>query len=487
MSLMSLMSRARIIRAIRSGNNYYVPVEPTPPWREEDEKRWARWESMSPRPEPQPESASEPEPPPPPPVVSAESSPEPEPVPLVEVVDVIYDLLPDYLSCSNHQRVILALWIVHTYCFEAFPATPYLNIYSPETQSGKTVCLHLLRMLCCNSWMPGGGLTATRLMDHIAQRRPTLLLDDWHTAFRSTEAQSIMGFLNAGFTQDSRYAARGSEDLEIYCPKAFAGSASLPGPLADRSLPIVLQRHTSSEFFYIFCSGLLCPQTESIVEQLRFWFKDYDRLRRVYIQAEAIYDANLPGFSLRQKACAFPLLTIGHLLGGKWKRRAYVALRRIFDIHTPEELSTGRQLLHDIRDFFFSDGRNKDKVLTADLLEHLNHLNGRPWSRDQKGKPLSPERLRAHLRDFDICASSTQWIARKKRKGFSREHFAASWDRYLAPAGLSGCVEASGPQPDVAKVAARLGESESRLGENGLQLGENHLELGENEPRLGDQ
>ena len=501
------MSRARIIKAIRSGNNYYVPVEPTPPWREEDEQRWARWESLSPKLEPQPESAPEPELPPPPPasVISAESSstpdpapePEEEPAPLVEVVDAIYRVLPDYLSCSNHQRVILALWIVHTYCFEVFPATPYLNIYSPETQSGKTLCLQLLRMLCHNSWMPGGGLTATRLMDNIAKRRPTLLLDDWHTAFRPTEAQSIIGFLNAGFAEDSRYAGRGSdgsEDLDIYCPKAFAGSASLPGPLADRSIPIVLQRQKPSESFRTFCSGIIRPQTESITKQLRLWFKDYDRLHSVYKHGETVYTGNLPGFSLRQKACALPLLTIARLLGAKWTRRARVALRRIFDIHTPEELSTGRQLLHDIRAFFFSDGKVKDKVLTANLLEHLNQLNGRPWSRDQKGKPLNPERLRYHLRDFSVCRSSTQWIAKEKRKGFSRQNFAASWDRYLTPAALSDCIEVSGYHSDAAKAATRLGESgsqlgeiESQLGENTLQLGENNFQLGENEPQLGEQ
>lgn len=441
------MSKARLIKVTRNGNDYYVPVKSAPPlsWPEE----------CQPQPEPpEPLPGPEPEPPPPPPpppapVVAAESSPaheaedeeEEEPAPLVEVVDALYKLLPDYLACSDHQRTILTLWIVHTWCFEVFPATPYLNIWSPEKQSGKTQCLQLLRMLCRNPWMPGGGLTSTRLMDQIAKRRPTLLLDDWHTAFRPTEAQSIIGFMNAGFTEDGRYAARGSddaEDLNSYCPKAFAGSASLPGPLADRSIPIVLQRQKPSQSFRIFCSTIIHPQAGSYTKQFRLWFQGYDRMASVYKHGQTIYESNLPGFSLRQKACAFPLLTIARLLGKKWTRRAHVALRRIFDIHTPEELSTGRQLLEDIRAYFLSDGKdnqNKDKVWTADLLEHLNGLNGRPWSRDQKGKPLGPERLRGYLRDFEVCTSSTQWIARQKRKGFSREDFAASWERYLVPGG----------------------------------------------------
>ena len=485
------MSRARIIKAIRSGNNYYVPVEPTPPWREEDGKRWSRF-PLKPEFQPQPEPPEPPpEPPPPPaPVVSAENSPDsepdPEPAPLVEVVDAIYGLLPHYMACSDHQRAILTLWIVHTYCFEVFPATPYLNIYSPETQSGKTLCLQLLRMLCHNSWMPGGGLTSTRLMDHIAKRRPTLLLDDWHTAFRPTEAQSIIGFLNAGFSEDSRYAGRGSdgsEDLDIYCPKAFAGSASLPGPLADRSLPIVLQRHKPSESFRIFCSTIIHPQSESIARQLRLWFKDYDRLHSVYNHAQSIYESNLPGFSLRQKACALPLLTIARLLGNKWTRRAHVALRRIFDIHTPEELSTGRQLLHDIRDFFLNDakGKDKDKILTTDLLEHLNHLNGRPWSRDTKGKPLTPVRLRCYLRDFNVCRSSSHWVNRQNRKGFRMQDFVASWETYLPP------VSSSIPQSQLAESGSQVAETLPQVAEIAPQLAQNVPQLAENNTQVAEE
>lgn len=486
------MSKARIIKAVRSGNNYYVPVEPTPPWREEDEKRWSRF-PLKPEFQPQPEPP-EPEPPAPAPVLSAESSsapdPEPEPAPLVEIVDAIYNLLPDYLACSNQQRAILTLWIVHTYCFEIFPATPYLNIYSPEKQSGKTLCLQLLRMLCRNSWMPAGGLTATRLMDHIARRRPTFLLDDWHTAFRPTETQSIIGFLNAGFAEDSRYAVRGSDDsddLDIYCPKAFAGSGTLPGPLADRSIPILLQRQKKSESFRIFCTGLIHPQTESIAKQLRLWFNDYDRLRSVYKQAQVIYEANVPGFSLRQKACALPLLTLAKLIGGKWPRRANLALRRAFDIYNRTALSAGTQLLEDIRSWFMTN--RKDKVFTVDLLEHLNALTGRPWSRDQKdrdqkGKPLNPNHLRCYLENFDVCRSSTQWIAKHKRKGFTLQAFMASWDRYLPPVSSTQLPTAD---CEVVETAPEVGETESEVGENSPEVGENDFKVGENHPEVGEK
>src|ERR1051326_3089607 len=107
------MSRRRIIAAVRSGNNYYVPVEPTPPWREEDEQRWARWERMSYKPDPLPPDpepeAPKPETPAPGPepeataLPVAETVPEPEPVPLIETFAALNCLLAKYLSCSDHQ------------------------------------------------------------------------------------------------------------------------------------------------------------------------------------------------------------------------------------------------------------------------------------------------------------------------------------------------------------------------------------------------
>jgi hypothetical protein len=69
-----------------------------------------------------------------------------------QTLDDIDSLLSKFLVCSTPQRAILALWIVHTYCYRAFPVTPYLEIHSPEKQSGKTVCLRLLQFVSNNAW-----------------------------------------------------------------------------------------------------------------------------------------------------------------------------------------------------------------------------------------------------------------------------------------------------------------------------------------------
>src|SRR5438105_3356692 len=83
-----------------------------------------------------------------------------------------------------------------------------------------------------------------------------------------TETQSIIGFLNAGCAEDSQYTLRSAdtEDKDIYCPKAFAGPGTLPAPLADRSIPIVLQRRQRSEKVAPFCTRVIGLVTQPLVQ-----------------------------------------------------------------------------------------------------------------------------------------------------------------------------------------------------------------------------
>jgi hypothetical protein len=62
-----------------------------------------------------------------------------------DVLDFLESTIAQYLVCSPAQRSVLALWILHTYTFQAAHFTPYLNIYSPLEESGKSTCMTILR------------------------------------------------------------------------------------------------------------------------------------------------------------------------------------------------------------------------------------------------------------------------------------------------------------------------------------------------------
>src|SRR5215468_7077391 len=81
--------------------------------------------------------------------------PDPPPDP-VEMLDSVIKFLRRYLVCEDYQYTILALWIVHTWCFHSFPTAPYLQIRAAESHSAKTLCLRLLAALSNAPWFATG-------------------------------------------------------------------------------------------------------------------------------------------------------------------------------------------------------------------------------------------------------------------------------------------------------------------------------------------
>src|SRR2546423_986735 len=83
--------------------------------------------------------------------------PDPAPRPQLKLDDVI-TFLARYLYCTEHQRTLIALWVSPCSLLSAAEVTPYLSIQSAVEQSGKTLSLQLLSLLC-----PHPSRTAQRL------------------------------------------------------------------------------------------------------------------------------------------------------------------------------------------------------------------------------------------------------------------------------------------------------------------------------------
>ncbi|HEV3037406.1 MAG TPA: hypothetical protein VHA33_06435 [Candidatus Angelobacter sp.] len=149
-----------------------------------------------------------------------------------------------YLDCTPQQRIVLSLWTLHTHCFSAARVTPYLNISSREKQSGKSLCLRLLNLVCAHPWC-ATGISAGALHRKIGNVRPTVLLDECQTIFGASD-KKVRGLLVSGCQRGGTYefAQRSPSPpsvVEVFCPKAFAGMAILPPAVDDRSIPIVLE------------------------------------------------------------------------------------------------------------------------------------------------------------------------------------------------------------------------------------------------------
>src|SRR5205807_4001893 len=136
--------------------------------------------------------------------------------------EALESFISSFLLCDDHQLTILALWIANTWCFSRFHTIPYLDIRSPESQCGKSLCLKLLELLACEPALVTAADPSTllhRLLDkrslsefrkNIAEikkniensnypRFPmTFLIDDCHHSFGPSERQPIVALLNCG-------------------------------------------------------------------------------------------------------------------------------------------------------------------------------------------------------------------------------------------------------------------------------------------------
>src|SRR5579872_6196758 len=161
-----------------------------------------------------------------------------------DVVSQVSEFIGRYLQCSEHQRTVLALWVLHTYCFPAAQVTPYLYIRSAHKQSGKTLCLQLFALLCEGSALTSGVFKASDLaLPMPAKPISALLLDECHATIgtRSRSKGPTLRGLLAGSFHLLHGHGNIAQERNAFCPKAFAGFGPLPEDLADRSIPIILE------------------------------------------------------------------------------------------------------------------------------------------------------------------------------------------------------------------------------------------------------
>src|SRR5205807_1852481 len=148
----------------------------------------------------------------------------PQPVSAEQMLDRLARFFRQYLHCTADQLAVLSLWTMHTHCFSAARSTPYLNICSHEKQSGKSLCLELLGLVCANAWY-ATGVTCGALTRKVVSTRPTVLLDECQTVFGASDKR-IRGLLLNGCKRGGVYELFHGRDssasvVDVFCPKAF--------------------------------------------------------------------------------------------------------------------------------------------------------------------------------------------------------------------------------------------------------------------------
>lgn len=355
-------------------------------------------------------------------------------------LDSIASFIREYLVCDDHQLTTLTLWVAYTWCANMFRTASYLDVRSPEPQSGKSVCLNLLDSLCCEPTFINAATPRTlvdRLLldrgirqfaDRVENKEKdhpwipvTFLLDNCDYSFGTSDRHSSIAILNCGSEVTSLYS-HGLEDYLVAAPKAFAGNTPLPGSLASRCIPIVLQRIKFSEQV----KPLYIDELEAITGRFKHWLKSWAQEVSPQLQETRSDSIQFPpALTPRQRQCAEPLLRVANLLGGPWPAKARAALAALFGCC---EYNDQVQILRDIRDFFLQKDQ-PEKLPTEDLLGYLRGLEDRPWN---TWGPKSGSRLGGLLRPFGIFSQPMK-LQGASLKGYYRQDFQDAWERYAGP------------------------------------------------------
>jgi hypothetical protein len=245
-----------------------------------------------------------------------EQTPQWQPANGAESLDTVLAFVTRFVSMTAHQTRAVALWVAHTHAFDAADCTPYLDINSPEKQSGKTRLLEVLEKIVMNPWLTAR-TTAAALVRKTHGEHPTLLLDESDAAFQQDKeyVAALRGVLDSGYRRSGKAslcigqgAAIQVLDFQTFSPKAIAGIGRLPDTVRDRSIPIKLKRAACGKVAR-FRERQIMAEASQIKGQLTAWCAaNLERLR----QARPDIPAQL---SDRQADCCEPLLAVADLAG----------------------------------------------------------------------------------------------------------------------------------------------------------------------------
>jgi hypothetical protein len=358
-----------------------------------------------------------------------ESAPDWRPASGAEVLDMVLAFLTRYVSMTLHQARVVALWVAHTYAFDAADTTPYLSVNSAEKQSGKTRLLECLRLLVFCAWFTGR-VTAAVLTRKTDKEHSTLLLDESDAAFKGEKeyAEALRGILNTGYRRGGaaslcvgKGAEMGYKDFSTFCPKAIAGIGRLPDTVQDRAVPIKLKRATRGTVAR-FREREAQREASEIAARLAAWATaNLGALR----EARPDIPAQLGD---RQADCCEPLLAIADLAGGGWPESARKALVALCGQAQADEDSPGVRLLQDVRAIF--EEKQADEIPSAELSEALAKIETSPWGEWSHGKPITAARLARMLKPFEIVPDRIGGKDSQAR-GYTFRQFKDAFSSYL--------------------------------------------------------
>ena len=372
------------------------------------------------------------------PIEFEDPEPWPEPVDGAALLKALVTLLERYVSLPKGGAVAVALWVLYTWCFRAFPVSPNLMITAPERGSGKTQLTDLI------SWtvprpFPVSDTTAAAIFRIIEHEAPTLLFDEAQGVLkRRNPDDPTKTILLGSFSKRFANVPRTNKDtgevrmFSTFAPKVLNGLrlAPIDDAFTSRCIVVPMTRATCA---YPELRDDRDPAGEDIRRQCARWRDDHlSKLREA--------DPEMRGRIGRIAQVWRPLLAIADAVGGEWPEKARAAadaLAAVAGTFADGE-TLGTMLLADVRAVFEAKG-NPERIKSDDLDDALRDLSERPWeSMPKTNKPITREARGRMLRNYGVNVRTLRFDG-VAAKGYLRAAFADAWNAYLP--------EGSGNQP----------------------------------------
>jgi hypothetical protein len=253
---------------------------------------------------------------------------------------------------------------------------------------------------------------------------PTLLIDEADTVL--PENEELRGILNSGHRRGGCVIRTVGEEFEprsfsTYSACAIALIGKLPATVADRSVSIELRRRRSDEPIEPFRFERT-ERLDQLARKAARWAVDSaNRIRGA--------DPEMPVGVFNRAADNWrPLLAIADTAGEVWAARARRAVQCAGAGAGRDEQSVRVLLLADVRVIFAE--RGVDRLGSAELVEALVTIEGRPWAEWKAGKPITANGFARLLAPFAIVPDSIR-VGDRTPKGYQLAHFEDAFGRYL--------------------------------------------------------
>jgi Protein of unknown function (DUF3631) len=318
------------------------------------------------------------------------------PVDGADLLNAITDAIRRHVVLPANSAETVALWALHTHCFNCFGHSPRAAITSPEKQCGKSTLLDVIECLVPRP-LPTGNATVSSIFRIIELASPTLLIDEADTFLK--ENDELRGILNTGHKRGGQILRTVGDDHEprqfsTWAPTAIAMIGRLPDTLNDRSVVIRLRRRKPEERVMPFRSDR-ADHIRVLARQMARWAQDH------FIGLTAA-DPDMGQLMNRVADNWRPLFAIAEAAGGKWPKHVR-SIAQAAEAQKDDQ-SIKAMLLSDIRDI--RDERpEEDRIGSKELASILGDMEDRPWSEwGRSQKPITASALSRLLSPFGILA-----------------------------------------------------------------------------------